>query len=373
MPCDFISLPHQGIQTLNPYQPGKSIAELASEQGIKDIIKLASNENPWGCSPLVKKALAAMSKASIASYPSPGLHPVHKKLCDKLGITREHLFLCNGSDLLFWLMLTTFALHTKKHLLIHEYAFMSYRIQAQTLGIPVKVTPLAPDWQVDIEALIKACTKDTALIFIANPNNPTGIHTPLDKIQHLLRNVPESTLVLIDEAYYEFAYAHNDPAALALLDEFPNLVVSRTFSKAYGLASLRLGYAIAHSQIIELLARIQPPFSVNQAALDAASAALDDEAFLQKTITMTAEGMQQMREGLQSLGLTLLPSKGNFITIDCGINALALYNDLLSHGIIVRPLHAYNLPNHLRVSIGTFEQNKRFLATFNSCLHNKKV
>lgn len=373
MSCDFKQLPHVGIQTLKPYIPGKSADELASEQGIKDIIKLASNENPLGCSPLARKALADMSGLTLATYPHPTLHPVQKKLSDKLGVNPDCITLCNGSDLMFWLLLTTFALHNKKHLLVHDFSFMSYRTQAQALGIPVRSVPLLKDWEVDIEAMIQACNSDTALLFIANPNNPTGVAIPLDKIKHLMKNIPDSTIVLIDEAYYEYAYPEDNAASLALLHKFPNLVVTRTFSKAYGLASLRLGYAIAHPHITELLLRVQPPFSVNQAAMDAACAALDDKAFITQSLSVNHQGMQQMRAGLQAMDLNQIPSVTNFISFDCGMDSLPIYNGLLRHGIIVRPLHAYNLPNYLRVSIGKPEHNERFLAKLTECLHNKRV
>ncbi|WP_419420422.1 histidinol-phosphate transaminase [Legionella sp. D16C41] len=360
MPCDYQKLPHKGIRDLKPYIPGKSIEELGQEKKITDIIKLASNENPLGCSSNVISAIAKLTGLKIATYPAPASHPLNRKLSEKLAIPENKLFLSNGSDSLFSLLLTIFGLHTNKHILTHDYAFISYRIQAQILGIPVKSSPVLTSWEVDIEAMIKLADTNTALIFLANPNNPTGLLIPLEKIRHLLKKISAGTIVVLDEAYYEYAY-QDEPGALSLLQEFPNLVVSRTFSKAYGLAGLRLGYAIAHPDIINLLYKVQLPFSVNQVALTAGAAALEDEEFLTSTLALNIQGLKQVEQGLIDLNLSYLPSVGNFITFDCGMQSEPIYKKLLEKGIIVRPLDNYGLTSHLRVSIGLPEHNTRFL------------
>lgn len=372
MSCDYHRLPHPGIQSLNPYVPGKSIEELAREQGLTDIIKLASNENPLGCSRLVKETLAKLSAMQLASYPSPANHPLRRKLSQQLGVKEQMLTLSNGSDLLFSLLLTTFALHTGKRMLTHEYAFISYQIQAQTLGVPVIRMPLKPNWQVDIDAMIEASKQNIAILFLANPNNPTGLFINHEDIKRLLHQVPATTIVVLDEAYYEYAYNPGDNTSINLLIQHPNLVITRTFSKAYGLAGLRLGYAIASPEITELLLRVQPPFAVNQAALEAANAALDDHDFVRQTIELNALGMQQVRQGLDKLQLNSLPSSCNFITFDCQTDSLPIYQRLLKYGIIVRPLHSYGLSNHLRVSIGNNLQNARFLDKLAVCLAENK-
>ena len=361
MTCDYQQLPHLGIRTLQPYIPGKPVNELARELGITDIIKLASNENPLGCSQMVLKALADMPGQLIAAYPAPSIHPVKNKLSQKLVLNENQITLGNGSDFIFTLLMTAFALHTNKHILTHDQAFLTYSVQAKTLGIPLVSTPLMTNWEVDIQAMIKACNEDTSLIFLANPNNPTGLLIPHDRIRLLLEAVPKTTIVVIDEAYYEFAYPIGDRLTLTLLEEFPNLVITRTFSKAYGLAGLRLGYALSSREICELLHRVQLPFSVNEAVLEAANVALDDEEFLVQTLEINNIGLQQMRSGLEALNLFALPSECNFITFDCGMNAIPVYQELLTKGIIVRPLTQYGLPNFLRVSIGIPEQNSRFL------------
>ncbi len=361
LPCDYYQLPHPGIRSLHPYIPGKSIEETARELRLTNVIKMASNENPLGCSPLVNKALAKLTTRRIANYPSPMNHPLMLKLSEKLGISNDMLTLGNGSDFLFFILLTTFAANTGKHILTHEYAFIAYPIQAQTLAIPVSIVPLKPDWQVDIAAIINHCSEQTAMIFLANPNNPTGTCIPLNDIKYLLAHIPSSTLLVLDEAYYDYAYQAGDKRSIHFINEHPNLIITRTFSKVYGLAGLRLGYAIANPDITALVQRVQPPFVVNQAALTAAYAALDDDGFVQQSIELNNKGKQQLFHGLHGLGINYLPSNGNFVTIDCRTDSQLIYQSLLEQGIIVRPLNQYGLPNHLRITIGTMQQNSLLL------------
>ncbi|WP_035893567.1 pyridoxal phosphate-dependent aminotransferase, partial [Legionella oakridgensis] len=273
MPCDYNLLPHPGIQTLAPYVPGKSAEELAQEQGIKDIIKLASNENPLGCSPRIIEALTNMSGTKIATYPAVTNHPLRPMLAEKLSIDSEMITLGNGSDVLFSLMMTCFALHRNKEILVHDQSFIAYRVFAKTLGIPIISTPLKANWEVDIDAMIHACHEKTALIFIPNPNNPTGLLLELAEIRRLLNHIPDSTILVLDEAYHEYVHHPEYQHSIRLLSEHPNLIITRTFSKAYGMAGLRLGYAIANKEITAILQRANPPFTVNQAALVAGTAA----------------------------------------------------------------------------------------------------
>ncbi len=372
MPCDYAQLPHAGIRDLNPYVPGKSADELTRECGLTDVVKLASNENALGCSPYVAQALNHLTLGQIAAYPISAIHPLRQKLADKLGVTREMITLGNGSDSLFCSLLTCFALHNGKHILTHDYAFSSYAIQAKTLGIPVVSTGLHKNWEVDMDAMIKACNDNTALIFIANPNNPTGLLLGQSDIKRLLENIPETTIMVLDEAYYEYVDDPNKAYSVDLLKKHPNLVITRTFSKAYGLAGLRLGYAIANPQITALLYRIQLPFVVNIAAMTAATAAVDDAEFIQQTVELNQQGIIQMQQGLSSLNLTSLPTAGNFITFDCNTDSLPIYQGLQEYGIIVRPLHPYGLNQHLRVTIGTSDQNSRFLDKLATEIHHEK-
>ncbi|KTC88713.1 histidinol-phosphate transaminase [Fluoribacter dumoffii] len=363
MAVNFQQLPHSGIRSLIPYKPGKSIEELAREKGIKsnDIIKMASNENPLGCSPLALAELKNISPHLLATYPSPINHPLMSKLANKLKIDAEQLFLSNGSDYIYTILLNCFVLHQDKHIITHEYAFSTYAIQAQTLNIPVHTVADNPNWQVNIDSLIRACNLKTGIIFLANPNNPTGILINPKEIKRLLENIPESTLLVIDEAYYEYAATQLNCNSIDWLAEHPNLVITRTFSKIYGLAGIRLGYAISHPSIIELMRRIQLPFMVNQVALTTAHAALEDEEFIQQSLQLNSEGMRQIQAGFTELNLPYLPSACNFLTFDCKQDGISLYNYLLDRGIIVRPLHPYKMNNYLRVTVGTKEQNNRFL------------
>lgn len=361
MSIDFQKLPHAGIRALVPYKPGKSIEELTREKGITNIIKLASNENPLGCSPLALTALRSMPSHLIATYPSPINHKLMPKLAAKLKIDVDQLFVSNGSDYLYSILLNCFALHNDKHILTHDYAFSTYAIQANSFNIPVRSVEIDINWNVSINKLIQACNEQTALIFIANPNNPTGLIIPQEEIKRLLEHIPKSTLLVLDEAYYEYAVSKMSCNSVDWLAEHENLVITRTFSKIYGLAGLRLGYAIANQSVINLLQRVQLPFAVNQAALTAAYAAVDDNEFLDLSVQTNLEGMIQMRGGLDQLNLDYLPSACNFLTFNCKEDGMSLYNYLLDRGIIVRPLHPYNMNHYIRVTIGTREQNNRFL------------
>lgn len=368
MACDFHTLPHPGIQTLSPYIPGKSAEQLADEQGLTDIIKLASNENPLGCSHTVSKALASMSGHTIATYPAPSNSPLIPSLAKKHAITREMITLSSGTDMLFPLIINCFALHCDKHVLTHDYAFSSYRIYAQILGVKVVSTPVLDSWEVDIDAMIAACNEKTAIIFLPNPNNPTGVPVKHPKILKLLKSIPVSTILVLDEAYIEYLDASELIDTVELLNTYPNIIITRTFSKAYGLAGLRMGYAIATPEITALLWRINPPFIVNNAALVAAHAALSDVQFIKETVNLNKEGLVQLKEGIRQLKLDWLPTAGNFITIDFKRDAGPIYQSLLRYGIIVRPLHPYNMDNFLRVTVGTMQQNSRFLDALKTIL-----
>lgn len=371
MACDYLLLPHPGVQSLIPYIPGKTMDELAKEQGLTNIIKLASNENPLGCSPLVIQALKKLSPHQISHYTIPNHHALREKLAQKLDIAREMLTLANGSEALFPLLQICFALHTGKHIIIPEYSFIAYSIHAKMLGIPVITTPTLPNWQIDIDAIIKACNEKTALIFLANPNNPTGLLTNKHNIKRLLENIPQTTILVLDEAYYEYVNDAEKMDTLALLKPHPNLVITRTFSKVYGLAGLRLGYGIANTEISSLLQRTIPPFAVSESALVAGCAALDDTLFIKNTLENNLQGLKQVQQSLSNLNINYLPTAGNFITFDCETDATPLYQNLLKRGIILRPLHPYNMGNYLRVTIGTEKQNTRFLEHLKELHHEK--
>lgn len=362
MSCDFSELAHKGIQILSAYVPGKSIEEVAHEYGISDIIKLASNENALGCSPKVIEALQQIDPNLVARYPMAAHHPLRQKLSDFLQVDPHMLTIANGSDSLFGLLLICFALHQNKDMLTHDYAFSSYAIQAQMLGIKV-ISASTQDFQVDVTALLKACTANTAIIFIANPNNPTGLMLELSDIERILDNIPATTLLVLDEAYHEFLPPGSMPS-LSLLKRYRNLVITRTFSKAYGLAGLRLGYAISDPQITAVIQKIHLPFAANIVAMQTACAALDDQSFVHFTEQHVTHERQIMTKILDAHSVHYIPSFANFITLDCGHDAGIIAKKLQERGIIVRPLQPYGMHSYLRVTIGRTEQNQRFLQTY---------
>lgn len=360
MDYNFKQLTHPGIQSLQPYIPGKSLADFTKQHSSIEVIKLASNENVLGCSPKAISAIHNLNCKDSSIYPTSISHPIRNQLAGHLGVASNMLTLSNGSDLLIGLLITCFALHNNKHILTHDYAFVSYAIQAKTLGVKIASTP-TNNWEVDIDAIINACNMHTALIFLANPNNPTGTLIKHSEIKRLITNIPKTTILVVDEAYYDYAQNHYAGNSLELLTEHPNLVVMRTFSKAYGLAGYRLGYIVSCPEISEIIYSVQLPFSVNIAAMNAASAALEDQEFIQKTLSMNTKGLAQLTKGLTKLNIKYIPSYANFITIDCGKNAGIIANELEKDGIITRPLDQYQMTNHLRITIGTQEQNNKVL------------
>lgn len=362
MGCDFTTLPHKGIQALSPYVPGKSIEEVAQEFEIGDIIKLASNENALGCSPKIMEVFQHMDTNLIARYPMSAHHPLRQQLSHFLQVDPNMLTIANGSDSLFGLLLICFALHHNKSMLTHDYAFSSYAIQAHILGVEVVSAP-TQEYQVDVAALLTACSPKTALIFIANPNNPTGLMLSLPEIERILNNILDTTLLVLDEAYYEFLPPNSLPT-LPLLKRYRNLVITRTFSKAYGLAGLRLGYAIADPQITALIQKIHLPFTANIIAMHAACAALEDQDFVQRTQQYITHERQLMAKQLDAHHVRYLPSSANFITLDCAQDGAIIAKKLEKRGIIVRPLHPYGMSSFLRVTIGTAAQNERFLREY---------
>ncbi|MFC3909368.1 histidinol-phosphate transaminase [Legionella dresdenensis] len=366
MTVNFQQLPHPGIRSLTSYGTAKSVDELAREKGIKGLISMASNENPLGCSPKALAAVHQMTGKMIAAYPPPNDNLLKSKLAEKFKVNNNQLLLSNGSDHLFCLLLKTFASHLGKHILIHDYAFCSYALLATALNIPYHSVPINSDWTVNIDNLIEACSSETAILFIANPNNPTGILTGKKEIKRILENIPESCLLVVDEAYFEFAASQYNGNNIDWLTEHPNLVITRTFSKIYGLAGLRFGYAIAHPDIIDMLQRVQLPFSVNQAALIAANAALSDEEFIHLSLKTNESGKQKLCECFESLNISYLSSAANFICFDCKEDSAQIYNYLLEKGILVRSLAYYKMNNYLRVTIGTNDQNIRFIKALNS-------
>lgn len=353
---DFSLLATGGIKNLQAYQPGKPIEALERELGITNIIKLASNENPLGPSAAVLEVLQRGLK-TITRYPDG--YELTAKLAKYLNVDTGQITLGNGSNQILNVIAQTF-LSSQHNAIVSAHAFIVYPIAVKMLGAGLKTIP-AKNWGHDLEAMAAAIDDHTRMVFIANPNNPTGTWNNSGEIRSFLQKVPSDVIVVLDEAYTEYVTTSDYESGMNLLSKHPNLIVTRTFSKAYGLAGLRVGYAVSSQQIADLLNRVREPFNVNNLALLAAQTALDDAAYLQKSRELNTAGMQQLEKGFQQLGLTYIPSIGNFIAVEFEQDAMALYNRLLKEGVIVRPVGVYDMPKHLRVSIGLPEENQRFL------------
>jgi histidinol-phosphate aminotransferase len=371
MTIDPASLAPAGVRTLAPYIPGKPLEELEREYGIRDSIKLASNENPFGPGP---KALAAIAEASrqIGLYPDGSGFKLKQVLARKHGCGTDCITLGNGSNDVLVLIAEAF-LSAQSEAVYSQYTFAVYPIAVQATGATARVAPANPPGHAmplghDLAAMAQLINERTRLVFVANPNNPTGTWAPADALRSFIAGVPEQTLVVVDEAYIEYVSDPAFPDASRWLGEFPNLIVTRTFSKAYGLAGLRVGYALSHPAVADMINRVRQPFNVNSIALAAALAALDDAEHLRRSVESNRDGMAQLRAGFDAMGVRHLPSAGNFILIDCGRPAPPVYEAMLRKGVIVRPVGNYQLPNHLRVTIGTREQNERMLGALRAAL-----
>ncbi|MEY2341619.1 histidinol-phosphate transaminase [Acidithiobacillus sp. IBUN Pt1247-S3] len=357
--------PMPWVQGLQPYQPGKPLAALERELGIRDAIKLASNENPLGTSVLVQEAISAACRV-LGRYPEGAAPELRAALSRKLTVTENQILLGNGSDEIITMLCRCFA-GPGVEVIVSQYAFSAYAIAARSVGAELIQVP-ATEYGHDLDAMAARIGSATRLIFLANPNNPTGTHFSAAALDAFLAQVPEQVLVVLDEAYAELMPAENYPNGLERLSRYPNLLVTRTFSKAYGLAGLRLGYAIANPELIALLERLRLPFNVNSLAQVAAIAALADHEHLQATLTNNRIGLALLEQGLKKFGLTTLPAAGNFITFFTPGLAQPLYEALLQRGVIVRPLLPYGLPSQLRVSVGNPQENQRFLQTLGEVL-----
>ncbi|MDB6062056.1 MAG: aspartate aminotransferase [Verrucomicrobiaceae bacterium] len=365
MSCDFLALANAGIQGLSPYQAGKPIEELERELGISGIVKLASNENPLGPS---AAALTACEKAErdLTRYPDANGFELKQAIAEKFSLQPNQLTLGAGSNDVLDLIARVF-LSPHASSVFSQYGFVVYPIATQACGARAIVTP-AKNWGHDLDAMAAAIAPDTRVVFIANPNNPTGTSLTKTELLKFLRQVPANVVVVLDEAYTEYVNAPDFPNGLALLSEFPNLIVTRTFSKAYGLAGLRVGYAASNVQIADLLNRVRAPFNVNALALAAATATLADDEYLQRSHALNLQGMQQVVDGVTALDLAFIPSVGNFITVEMPSDALPIYQRLLREGVIVRPLVPYGMPKHLRISIGLPDENAKFLSALRRVL-----
>jgi histidinol-phosphate aminotransferase len=347
------------IKKLVPYVPGKPIEELERELGIKDSIKIASNENPVGPSP---KAVAAVRKAlkDLHRYPDGNATTFKDKLAQKLGLSPDMIVTGNGSNEVLELIAATF-MRPGDHAVISEHAFVVYDLSVDSRGYEKTVVPPGKDYGHDLRAMARAVKDNTRLIFIANPNNPTGTYVTDREVDELFESIPSDVIVVIDEAYYEYVNRKDFPDGVELVKAGRNVVATRTFSKIYGLAGLRMGYGVMSKDKADYMNRVRQPFNTNLLAQAAAEAALDDAEFLKKVRALNRKGMAYLEKQFKKMKIEFLPSVGNFILFKSPVDAKQLYDQLLHQGVIVRPMGGYRLPQWLRVTVGLPEENERFI------------
>lgn len=347
------------IRAISPYVPGKPVADLAREFGLDEaqIIKLASNENPLGPGP---KALAAITRAAgeMTRYPDGSGHDLKAALASRYRVGPEQIVLGNGSNDILELLAHAF-LRPGTSAVMAQHSFAVYPLATQAFGATGIEVP-ARDFGHDLAAMRAAIRADTRLVWLANPNNPTGTWLPAAEVKAFVASVPPNVLVVLDEAYNEYLAPEQQADTASWLDGFPNLVVSRTFSKAYGLAALRIGFGLMHADIAAMLNRVRQPFNVNALAQAAAIAALADTDYVTRSQALNRQGMAQLEAGFNRLALPFIPSHGNFISVKVG-DAARVNLALMKQGVIVRPVANYGMPEYLRVTIGTAAENARFL------------
>lgn len=362
---DLCELTPAYIRSIAPYQPGKPIEELERELGIKNAIKLASNENPLGPSP---KALEAAREAlhEIACYPDGNGFRLKAALAAQCGVRPESIVLGNGSNDVLELAARVF-LAAGLGAVYSQHAFAVYPLVTQAIGA-VGIEAAASNFGHDLEAMRRAIRPDTRVVFIANPNNPTGTFIGAGPLKSFIHEVAPAVVVL-DQAYNEYLPEHARYESVSWLADHPNLIITRTFSKAYGLAGLRVGFALTNPGIADLMNRVRQPFNVSSVALAAARAALSDQEFVSRSVRLNAAGMRQLEAGFEKLAVRYIPSVANFVSFETP-NANAVYERLLRAGVIVRPIASYGMPRHLRVSVGLESENARFLQALEQALRD---
>lgn len=358
-------LARKNILKINPYQQGKPISEVKREYNIKKVIKLASNENPLGPSP---KAVSAIIKNlnNLNLYPDGSCFYLREKLAAGLKVAPGNIIVGNGSNEIIELLLKAF-LNEGEEVLMSRPDFLIYKLASlQENGVPIEI-PLK-NFTCDMEAIKKRITPKTKLIFIANPNNPVGSYVSKKSLEDFLKILPGNLILALDEAYFEFADEKDYPNGLDYLNKFDNLIVLRTFSKAYGLAGLRVGYAVSNPFIIDCLNRARQPFNVNYLAQTAALAALYDGDFLEKTLTTVREQKKYLYSKFQEMNLEFIKSATNFILFNCRQEGKDVFNKLLKQGVIVREMKAYGLNEWIRVTVGKPSENRKFIRALKKVL-----
>ncbi|MBI4246576.1 MAG: histidinol-phosphate transaminase [Candidatus Rokubacteria bacterium] len=368
MSTQWESLANEHILGIAPYEPGKPIEELERELGIVDAIKLASNENPLAPSDRVQRAIVA-ALHDLNRYPDGSGFYLRQALAKKHGVTPEQVILGNGSNELIELAVRTF-LRPGDEAIVPHPSFVVYPMIVQAAG-GIRVMVMLRDHRLDLEAMARAITPLTKIIFIANPNNPTATIVTADEVEGLMARVPESAIVVFDEAYIEFAQGPDFPDSLAYVKQGRKVLALRTFSKAASLAGLRVGYAIGDADAVALMNRIRQPFNVNALAQAAALAALEDDAHVLECVRMIEAGRHFLYDEFKALGLKYVPSRANFILVDVGRSAAEIYQKLLHEGVIVRPMTPFGMESTLRITVGTPEENRRLVKALRVVLGKK--
>jgi histidinol-phosphate aminotransferase len=368
----YLSLATRGVQQLQPYLPGKPVEELERELGISNAIKLASNENPLGAS---KAALDAIQNhvSAINYYPDGSGYRLSQRIADKHAIDAGCVTLGNGSNDI--LELATRAFLTPQHSAVYsQYSFAVYPIVVQAVGASAKVAQAFPQQHPhmplghDPAAILSSIDESTRMVFIANPNNPTGTWLDTEVLHKLICDIPDDVIVILDLAYHEYMDAGLKIGFADWLQQFPNLIITGTFSKIYALAGLRIGYGLSSPEIADVLNRVRQPFNTNSLAQAAALASLDDDEHVNASVRLNNAGRAYLMQQLDAAGLQYLPSMGNFIAINCSREAMPIYDALLRRGVIVRPVANYAMPDYLRVTIGTEQHNQRFIHALHAAL-----
>ncbi len=363
---DLCELSPSYVRSIAPYQPGKPISELAREMGLDEasIVKLASNENPRGIGPRTRAAIDA-ALGEVARYPDGNGYELKVALSKRYGVEMSSIVLGNGSNDVLELVALAF-LGGGRSAVYSQHCFAVYPLATQARGAR-SIAVAAREFAHDLDAMAAAIANDSYVVWIANPNNPTGTYAFPEQLESFVKRVPERVIVVLDEAYNEYLPADAKTDTVKWLKRYPNLVITRTFSKAYGLAGLRVGYALAHPSVADVMNRVRQPFNVNSIALAAATAALGDMEFVAKSYAENLQGLRQLEEGAKSLGVEYIPSFGNFLSIRVG-RAGEIYKRLLRRGVIVRPVAGYELPEYLRVTVGTPAENDKLLAALGASL-----
>lgn len=355
------------LSVLKEYVPGKPIEEVQREYGIQDVIKLASNENPLGASPKALAAMIAELSRYAHLYPDGSSLELVQKIANNFGVTPAQVYIDSGLDAVIGKLGLTF-MDPGDEIVLSQYSFPVYESTVIKMNAKAVLVPQTVDFRVDIPAIIRAVTPRTKIICLCNPNNPTGTIFTQSEFETLLAGIPEDVLIVCDEAYYEFAEDDAFPESMDYLSRTPNLLVMRTFSKVFGLASVRVGFAIGHQDVIGALLKVREAFAVNRAAQAGALAALDDDEFVRQTIAANRAGRQQYYQAFKRLGIRYYPSQTNFIFFEVDRPGVEIYQAMLRRGVIIRPLTSQGLTHHLRISVGTAGENERAIAALEQAL-----